>query len=87
MTEQEVHRIIGKYQEYTIKINISQLKRSYHQTKRGNILNWLTMRTIFYARMRNGQNTKHKKRENAGSIVLIIEINIIIVYYYVCVFG
>ena len=47
-------RIIGKLHEYTIQINIAQIQPACHQTKRRNILNWLTTRTIFYARMRNG---------------------------------
>ena len=37
------------------------------------------MRVNFYARVRKCQNMKHQKRENTGSIVLIIEMNIIII--------
>ena len=48
------------------------LIRSYMQ-------NWLTMRANFYARVRKCQNMKHQKRENTGSIVLIIQMNIIII--------
>ena len=36
------------------------------------------MRMDFYARMRKGQKMKHQKRENTGSIVLILDIIIII---------
>ena len=34
----------------------------------------------FYARMRNGQNTKHqRKRGDTGSILVILDMNIIII--------
>ena len=33
----------------------------------------------FYVRMRNGQNMKHQKRENTGSIVLTLEMTFIII--------
>ena len=37
--------------------------------------------------MHNGENMKHQKRENTGSIVLIPEMNIIIYYYYGWIYG
>ena len=40
-----------------------------------NILNWLTMHTNFYARMRNGSNTAHQK----GKILNILIPDIIII--------
>ena len=48
-----------------------------HQTKGVNILNWLKMRTNFYAQMCNVQSMK--KQKNTGSIFLILEIIIIII--------
>ena len=66
--------------ESTIEIKNVQIQPACHQTKRRNILNWLTMRTIFYAQMRNIQSMKkQQKRGNTGSIFLILEIIIIII--------
>ena len=53
-TEREVKKIIEKLHEYTIQINIVQIQPACHQTKRRNILNWLTTCTYFYARMCDG---------------------------------
>ena len=63
--------------EYNIQINIIQIQTVCQQTKCRNILNWLSVRTIYHAQMRNFQNRKQQKREYTGSIVLILEMIII----------
>ena len=53
-TEQEVKTNYRKTARIYPPDKNDQLQPACHQTKRRNILMWLTMRMNFYARMRNG---------------------------------